>query len=46
MEEEFEFLKNPFEGLSNYESIQDKCAKIAHEFLGSLSDVQRKKKIK
>lgn len=31
MEEEFEFLKNPFEELSNYESIQDKCAKIARK---------------
>ena len=31
----FELLKNPFEGLSNYESIQDKCAEIARELFSN-----------
>ena len=31
MEKVFELFKNPFEGLSNYESIQVKCAEIARE---------------
>ena len=31
----FELFKNPFEGLSNYESIQDKCAEIARELFSN-----------
>ena len=31
MAKEFELLKNPFDGLSNYESIKVKCAEIARE---------------
>ncbi|MBR4924437.1 MAG: hypothetical protein IKZ61_01665 [Prevotella sp.] len=31
MEKEFELLKNPFDGLSNYERIKVKCAEIARK---------------
>ena len=31
----FELFKNPFKGLSNYESIQDKCAEIARELFSN-----------
>ena len=35
MEKVFELFKNPFEGLSNYESIQAKCAEIARELFSN-----------
>ena len=35
MEKVFELFKNPFEGLSNYESIQVKCAEIARELFSN-----------
>ena len=35
MEKIIELLKNPFEGLSNYESIQAKCAEIARELFSN-----------
>ena len=35
MGKDFELFKNPFEGLSNYESIQYKCAEIARELFSN-----------
>ncbi len=32
---DFELLKNPFDGLSDYESIKSKCAEIAHELFSN-----------
>ncbi len=35
MEKEFEFLKNPFDGLSNYESFEVNCGEIAQELFNN-----------
>ena len=32
---DFELLKNPFDGLSDYECIKSKCAEIAHELFSN-----------